>query len=190
MSRTAHPPFQILAMGRISINSLIFRTQDTAKSFTTRKENVPANVSYAITHDFYRFYPPKGETSYRSYHMDPLQGSGMLRATMTNLLREKSLEMDGLSQHIKELQDELLEAERSRKSYEAEKKRSAGAIQKLRGQMAGINSQLSKIKAEDEDAVDDAENIKAKINTRYIQLDFFVILELQCHLVLVGILEE
>merc|ERR1712098_565322 len=49
-------------------------------------------------------------------------------------------------------------------------KRSAGAIQKLRGKMASINSQLSKIKAEDEDAVDDAENIKAKINTRNTEL--------------------
>jgi len=149
---------------------LVCRTQDVAKSLTTRRENVPANVSYAITHDFYRFYPPKGETSYRSYHMDALQGSGMLRATMTNLLKERGLEMDGLTQHLKELNEELASVDRSKRSYEAEKKRSASEIQKLRGRMASVNSQLSQIKAEEDNAVDDAENIRAKITSRSIEL--------------------
>jgi hypothetical protein len=31
----------------------------------TRKETVPANCNYAITHDFYRFFPPRDKTSYR-----------------------------------------------------------------------------------------------------------------------------
>ena len=149
---------------------LVCRTQDGAKSLTTRRENVPANVSYAITHDFYRFYPPKGDTSYRSYHMDPLQGSGMLRATMTNLLKEREMEMNGLTEHLRELQGELSEVERSKKSYEAEKKRSASEIQRLRGQMAHTNSQMSKIRAEEDSNEDDADNIRARIATRSTEL--------------------
>ena len=49
-----------------SIESVIVcRTQDSAKALMTRREYVPANVSYAITHDFYRFFPPRETSSYR-----------------------------------------------------------------------------------------------------------------------------
>lgn len=150
---------------------LVCRTQDYAKSLTTKRECVPANVTYAITYDFYRFYPPKGQHSYRSYFMDAVQGSGMLRSTMSNLLKEKAAEMDGLAEHLSGLHEELTQVERSKKSYEAEKKRSAAAIQKLRSEMAKINSSLSKIRSEEDNAVDDADNIRAKISTRAQELD-------------------
>ena len=52
---------------------LVCRTQAVAKSLMTRKQNVPQNASYAITLDFYKFNPPKGNSSYRSYYMDPIQ---------------------------------------------------------------------------------------------------------------------
>jgi len=152
-------------------NIVVCRTQDYAKSITTKKENVPENVSYVITHDYYRFHPPRDQHSYRSYHMDALQGSGMLRSTMTNLLKERGQEMEGLSQHLSDLEQELTAVERSKQSYDAEKKRSAAEIQKLRGRYAQINTQMSQIKAEEDNAEDDADNIRAKISTRTQELN-------------------
>lgn len=152
-------------------NIVVCRTQDYAKSITTKKENVPDNVSYVITHDYYRFHPPRDQHSYRSYHMDALQGSGMLRSTMTNLLMERGQEMEGLSQHLSDLEQELTAVERSKQSYDAEKKRSAAEIQKLRGRYAQINTQMSQIKAEEDNAEDDADNIRAKISTRTQELN-------------------
>ena len=52
---------------------LVCRTQAVAKSLMTHKENVPQNASYAITMDYYKFNPPRGASSYRSYYMDPIQ---------------------------------------------------------------------------------------------------------------------
>ena len=149
---------------------LVCRTQDAAKALMTRRENVPANVNYAITHDFNRFMPPKDGSSYRSYYMEPLHGSGLLRATMSNMLAERTQEMRGLEQHLKELKQELSEVERSKKSYEAERKRAVSEIQKLRGRVAKINSQLSQVKSEEDSAEDDVDLIKARITTRQTEL--------------------
>ena len=142
---------------------LVCRSQDTAKALMTRRENVPANVNYAVTHDFYRFYPPRDHTSYRSYYMEALQGSGMLRSTMSNLVAERSQEMRGLEQHLNELQQEMGEVGRSKKSYEAEKKRAMAEIQKLRSKVANINSQVSQVKAEEDNAEDNAEHISTRL---------------------------
>jgi len=149
---------------------LVCRSQDTAKALMTRRENVPANVNYAVTHDFYRFYPPRDHTSYRSYYMEALQGSGMLRSTMSNLVAERSQEMKGLEQHLNELRQEMEQVGRSKKSYEAEKKRAVAEIQKLRSKVANINSQVSQVKAEEDNAIDDADNIQARLVTRQTEL--------------------
>ena len=158
-------------MDQNSIESiLVCSSQDLAKSLTTRRENVPANVSYVLSHDFNRFFPPRGETGYRSYYMEPLQGSGMLRSTVTNLLQERRLEMEGLNAHLKDLQRELQELVKSKASYEAERRRFLGEIQKQRGVIAQVNSKLSMIKAEEDSEVNDSENIRAKIATRNTEL--------------------
>ena len=158
-------------MDQKSIESiLVCPSQDVAKSLTTRRENVPANVSYVLSHDFNRFFPPRGETGYRSYYMEALQGSGMLRSNMTNLLQERGLEMEGLNAHLKDLERELRELEKSKASYEAERRRSLSEIQKQRAVIAQINSKLSMIKAEEESEVNDAQNIRAKIATRNTEL--------------------
>lgn len=158
-------------MDQKSIESiLVCSSQDVAKSLTTRRENVPANVSYVLSHDFNRFFPPRGETGYRSYYMEALQGSGMLRSTVTNLLQERQLEMDGLNDHLKDLDKELMELKKSKASYEAERRRSLGEIQKQRGVISQINMKLSMIKAEEDNEVSDSQNIRAKIASRSTEL--------------------
>jgi len=149
---------------------LVCRSQDTAKSLMTRREHVPANVNYAVTHDFYRFYPPRENTSYRSYYMEALAGSGMLRSTMSNLVAERQQEMRGLEQHLQDLQTERNEVARSKRSYEAEKKRAMGEIQRLRSNVASINSQMSQVRAEQENSADDAENLRSRLATRQAEL--------------------
>ena len=63
-----------------------------------------------------------------------------------------------------------MELEKSKASYEAERRRSLGEIQKQRGVIAQINSKLSMIKAEEDSEVSDSQNIRAKIATRSTEL--------------------
>jgi len=150
---------------------LVCRTQDIAKSLMTRQENVPENVNYTITHDYYRFFPARANSSYRSYYMEVPTGSGMLRATMSNLVQERTDEMQGLLENLRDLEMEKNEVIRSRKSFEAEKRRAMGEIQKLRKEVASINSQMSKVKAEDESSQgDSSENLRARLKTRQTEL--------------------
>ena len=149
---------------------LVCPTQDIAKSLTTRRENVPANLTYVLSHSFHRFMPPRGETSYRTYFMEGLQGSGMLRSTTNNMVQERRKELEGLSDHLGDLQNELSEVQRSRAGYEAEKKRSMAEIQKQRTAIARINSQHTKIRSEEENDLDQSDNIKATIATRNTEL--------------------
>ena len=39
-------------------------SQDEAKKITTRQSNVPANMSMAVSEDFYSFFPPTNVSSY------------------------------------------------------------------------------------------------------------------------------
>merc|ERR1719187_2835546 len=134
-----------------SIESVIVcRTQDSAKALMTRREYVPANVSYAITHDFYRFFPPRETSSYRSYYMERLPGSEMLRATMSNLVQERQEELAALGSHLSQLVIEKNMVVRNKRANEAEKKRVMNDIQKLRNKVATINSHVSQVKAEEE----------------------------------------
>ena len=150
---------------------LVCTTQSQAKQLMTHKETVPDNVSYAITQDFYRFHPPKGSSTYRSYFMEPLQGAGMLKSTLSNLMAERGVELEGLETLIRDLKREQEEVVRSRRSYEAEKKRSVSAIQSLRGKVASVNSQLSQAKAEQENQADDLANLEARLASKLQDVD-------------------
>jgi chromosome segregation ATPase len=61
-------------------------------------------------------------------------------------LQEKRDELDGLSQHLQELEGEKEEVLRSKRSYEAEKNRAMGEIHRLRTKVASISSQMSQVK--------------------------------------------
>ena len=74
--------------------------------------------------------------------MEPLAGSGMFTSTHSNLVAEIGQELRGLECHIKELEGERDEVGRSKRSYEAEKRRAVAKIQKLRGKVASLNSQV------------------------------------------------
>jgi len=151
---------------------LVCRTQGMAKGLMTHRENVPDNVKYTITHDFYRFFPARANASYRSYYMDVPTGSGMLRATMSNLVQERTDEMQGLTEHISDLEMEKNEVICSRKSFEAEKRRAINEIQKLRKEVAGLNSDMSKVKAEEDSGQEDStENLRARLRTRQTELE-------------------
>jgi len=84
-----------------------------------------------ITYNFKKANSPYGISSYRSYYMEPLAGSGMFTSTHSNLVAEIGQELRGLECHIKELEGERDEVGRSKRSYEAEKRRAVAKIQKL-----------------------------------------------------------
>ena len=81
----------------------------------------------------------------RSYYMERLPGSGMLRATMSNLVQERHEELTELGSHLSQLVIEKNMVVRNKKANEGEKKRVVAEIQKLRTKVANINSQISQV---------------------------------------------
>ena len=53
--------------------------------------------------------------------------------------------MQGLTEHLRDLEIEKAEVIKSRKSFEAEKRRAISEIQKLRKEVANVSSQMSKV---------------------------------------------
>ena len=53
--------------------------------------------------------------------------------------------MRGLAEHLRDMEAEKAEVVMSRKSFEAEKRRAISEIQRLRKEVASINSQMSKV---------------------------------------------
>ena len=45
------------------------------QNLCTYIENVPKNLKYCITKDFYKFFPPSNTASYRSFYIDPIKSS-------------------------------------------------------------------------------------------------------------------
>ena len=53
--------------------------------------------------------------------------------------------MNGLNEHLGDMEVEKAEVLKSRKSFEAEKRRAMAEIQRLRKEVANISSQISKV---------------------------------------------
>ena len=68
---------------------------------------------------------------------------------MSNLIAERSLEIKGLEQHLKDLQEEIAYVCRSKQRYDEEKKRAFKEIHKLESKVESIISQVSQVKADD-----------------------------------------
>merc|ERR1712242_666653 len=59
-----------------AIEAVVVKTcQDEAKNLCTYIENVPKNLKYCITKDFYKFFPPSNTACYRSFYIEPIQSS-------------------------------------------------------------------------------------------------------------------
>jgi len=94
-----------------------------------------------------------------------------LRATISNLMKERQEELQDLDSQLAALDIEKKTVSRNKKANEGEKKRVVGEIQKLRNSVATINSQVSQVKAEEETSPDEAINIRARLMTKQTELD-------------------
>ena len=75
-----------------------------------------------------------------------IAGSGMLRATISNLMKERQEELQDLDSQLAALDIEKKTVSRNKKANEGGKKRVVGEIQKLRNSVATINSQVSQVR--------------------------------------------
>ena len=76
---------------------VIKKNQTEAGKLCTYIQNVPRNMNYCITEDFYRFFPPTRNTSYRSYFIEPTS-TRILGCDMNSKMREKEDLIDHLGQ--------------------------------------------------------------------------------------------
>ena len=71
------------------IESIVIKdTQTEASKLSTYVRDVPSNMAYCITKDFYRFFPPSKTSSYRSYYFEKTN-SRILGCDMNSKIREK-----------------------------------------------------------------------------------------------------
>jgi len=116
-------------------------TQDEAKNITTRRENVPRSLGYAITTDFYKFIPPKGSNSYKSYYIEQ-RSRGLLSGSTAEMLRQKHILLEQNKLKLKENEREKCQVQRQRAEVGMKKNGIIKKIQELRKNLATDNNNL------------------------------------------------
>lgn len=102
-------------------------TQDDAKRMTTHRDNVPRNLSSAITTDLYRFLPPKGPSSYRSYYIEK-RAHGLLSGSTAEALK---LKHELLAQNMSKLKENECEKSKLKRQRTSEGQQKSAIITKI-----------------------------------------------------------
>lgn len=148
---------------------VVCKNQDEAKSICTFHQNVPRNMTYAITYDFNRFFPPTNTTSYRSYYIEQ-KTSQMLGANMNSKVEEKKSDISRTKESMRDINassEKLLKIKATLK-FQSDKIRND--INELRRELTKLSSEKSQLKAE-EDSVDNVETVTEKLEEKSNEFD-------------------
>jgi len=128
---------------------VVCETQDEAKQICTFEQTTPENMKYAITHDFYRFFPPTTSTSYRSYFMEPLT-SQMLVSTVGNMREEKKTELGRTELIMQNIIDTHMKLMQTKTDLKRRCDEIISGMAVLRNKLTEIYSEKSQLKAVDD----------------------------------------
>lgn len=148
---------------------VICKTQEETKKICTYQSNVPKNMDYAITHDFYKFHPPTGSSSYRSYYITS-RNSQMLGVSMNNRVDQKMAEIRKASDAMSEIianSVKLLEKEASLKEQNEEIR---SQITEWRRKLQKLSSDKSQLKAQ-EDGLDNLDRLQEKLDGKSTEFE-------------------
>merc|ERR1712129_31247 len=145
-----------------SIESVVVcRDQAEAKKIATYADSVPRNMSYVITEDCYRFFPPTKTTSYRSYYMETTR-SKMLGSNMSNKVEEKEEEVKKARNTISEINSKTDQFKRKEADMRNRHDEVRNNIASMRQELQKTSSEKSQLKAEEEGM----DNFNASMNER------------------------
>jgi len=145
-----------------SIESVVVcRDQAEAKKIATYADSVPRNMSYVITEDCYRFFPPTKTTSYRSYYMETSR-SKMLGSNMSNKVEEKEEEVKKARNTISEINSKTDQFKRKEADMRKRHDEVRNNIASMRQELQKTSSEKSQLKAEEE-GMDNFEALKEQM---------------------------
>ena len=148
---------------------VVCKNQVEAKKIATFANNVPRNMNYAITHDFFRFFPPTKNTSYRSYYMDQSRQK-MLGANMSNKVDEKQDEVLKAKSTISEINLKTDQLKRTEAELKVGHDQIRDKIAGMRQELQKTSSEKSMLKAEEE-GLDNFESLQGSLKKKEGELD-------------------
>jgi chromosome segregation ATPase len=148
---------------------VVCKDQTEAKKIATYANSVPRNMSYAITHDCYRFFPPTKNTSYRSYYIDPTR-SRMLDANMSSKVEEKEEDLRKAKSVISEIQVKTDKLKRKEAEVRIKHDQTRDKISGMRQELQKTSSEKSQLKAEEE-GLDNFEALKSQLMKKQKDMD-------------------
>ena len=152
------------------IESIVIKgTQAEASKLSTYLRDVPSNMAYCITKDFYRFFPPTKTSSYRSYYFEKTP-TRILGCDMNAKIREKRGLIAASKEKISKLTSEEGKIARLNQTTKKEIEELKTQIQDYREEL-GNNSKLkSKLKAE-ENNTDNIDSLQVKLSESKTNID-------------------
>jgi len=148
---------------------VVCKNQDEAKSICTFHQNVPRNMTYAITYDFNRFFPPTNTTSYRSYYIEQ-KTSQMLGANMNSKVEEKKSEFSRTKESMRDINASSEKLLKIKATLKIQSDEIRNDITELRRELTKLSSEKSQLKAE-EDSVDNVETVTEKLEEKSNEFD-------------------
>ena len=148
---------------------VVCKDQAEAKKIATFADNVPRNMNYAITTDFFRFFPPTKNTSYRSYYIDPTR-STMLGANMGSKVEEKEEDLRKAKTVISDINAKSGELKRTEADIRMKHDKIRDKIAGMRQELQKTSSEKSQLKAEEE-GLDNFEALKDQLEKKQTELD-------------------
>ena len=144
------------------IESIVIKdTQTDASKLSTYIRDVPNNMSYCITKDFYRFFPPTKNSSYRSYYFEKTH-TRILGCDMNAKIREKKDQIAASKQKISKLSSDEEKIGKVIEDVKIQIEELKTQIQEYRDELGNISKDKSKLKAE-ENNTDNLDSLQAKV---------------------------
>ena len=140
---------------------VIKETQAEASKLSTYMRDVPNNMNYCITKDFYRFFPPTTTSSYRSYYFEKTN-SRILGSDMNSKIREKKELIADSKKKITNLTSEEDKIDKLKQKTKTEIENLKAEIQNYRDQLGEISKLKSKLKAE-ENNTENLDSLQSKL---------------------------
>ena len=143
---------------------VVTMTQSEAKRLCTFINSVPRNLSYCITQDFNRFFPPSKNTSYRSYFIDPVH-SQVLGSNMNLKIAEKKADIEKTKTNLKLVEGKKKDFERKKDKFRRDHDSLIAQITDLQKSLTNLNIKKSKLRAE-EDPTENSNTVAEKLDKK------------------------
>ena len=117
-------------------------TQEEASRLCTRPESVPPGMTSCVTRDWYKFFPPSRQASYRSYYINRWRSLYLSPSGGYDRLRDKRQEVQEAAKSRQELVQEVSKVRSRRQKMEQEVILGRKGLEEARSRLLDTNLEL------------------------------------------------